>query len=270
MIKECALRLPDQFVGTPIWDYEWDICCVLDGCRVDTFREFHPDAGAYWSVASSSKQWIQRTFRAMPDDESVGYVTANPFSSDVLSNSTVSLAHLHQEPVDHIEEYDIETVAPETLTERALAAWQHHDLDRLIIHYMQPHVPFRSKPGWFSEFVGTGTWGSQAWKQTQDDIFRVRWLEAYRDNLSWVLDDGVGRLQECINATILLTSDHANAAGEWGIYGHPNGVVAPAIRKVPHLVVEAGGSDDKTRDMKAKTWDEKQQRRQLEALGYRS
>jgi len=58
--------------ANPIWEREWDVCCVLDGCRLDLMRELSaaghdalpgPDRGdSLWSVGSQSAEWMDRTF----------------------------------------------------------------------------------------------------------------------------------------------------------------------------------------------------------------
>ena len=63
---------------TSIWDLEWDILCILDGCRVDTFRKYHSDAESYVSVAASSKPWINRTFKNT--HQNIAYISGNPFA----------------------------------------------------------------------------------------------------------------------------------------------------------------------------------------------
>lgn len=45
--------------------------------------------------------------------------------------------------------------------------------------------------------------------------------EAYQENLRLVLAD-VAVLLSNVDAAVTITSDHGNALGEWGVYGHPN------------------------------------------------
>lgn len=77
--------------GSPIWDYEWDVLCILDGCRFDLMVEVM-EADMYpWlpstpdkitSVGGNSPEWLNETFSSSFDDEMqrTGYITANPFS----------------------------------------------------------------------------------------------------------------------------------------------------------------------------------------------
>lgn len=260
-------RVFGRFVsGTPIWDFDWDICTILDGCRADTFREVR-DCDSYQSVAASSKQWLQRTFSDPPDG--VAYITANPFL-DVVD--TDGLAYIHQEGVQDVN--GVETVPPSVLADHAGALWDRRDeygVDRIVVHFMQPHVPFRSRPEWFETFYGTETWGSSRWKGIASGHFgRKEWFDAYRDNLSWVLNQGVYRVAEYVDATIGVTADHGNAAGEWGIYGHPSGVAVPSVRRVPWYVVEGNQSRDMPQvELGGQELTTDATEKQLRALGYR-
>lgn len=251
--------------GTPIWERDWGILCVLDACRADTFREFYPDADSYTSVASTSKYWLERTFGDR-DLGNVGYVTGNPFAAELDADR---FGYFHLEPVAEVA--GVETVGPTALRDRAVTAWRECDLDRLIIHFMQPHVPFRSRPAWFDAFSGSDTWGShRAWAVADGEIDREEWLAAYRDNLSWVLEEGVEPLAELVDATVGVTADHGNAHGEWGLYGHPSGCAIPAVREVPWWTFEARQvcDDFESVSLESAALTSAETEAQLAALGY--
>lgn len=254
--------------GTPIWEFDFDICCLLDGCRVDTFREVYPNASSYWSVGSTSSEWIEYTFSEV-DTDTIAYLSANPFSHKADPDS---FAFFRQERVQETG-YGIETVPPAVLMEQATTLWnerQKHGIEKLIIHFMQPHVPFRSQPEWFEEFGNSKVWGSRRWGDVGGTIPRDKWLAAYRDNLSWVLDTGVKPLANRVDATIGITSDHGNALGEFGIYGHPRSVAVPTTRKVPWMKIEGENNHDTTIGGKISesNLDSSERDAQLEALGY--
>jgi len=267
---ERAHRVPGLAVsGTPVWARDWDVLCVLDGLRVDTARETVGETvGSYRSVGATSREWLARTF-ADRDLEAVGYVTGNPFAAEEID--TDRLAYFHQEPVTETP-FGVETVPPAPLRDRAVAAWRRRDelgIDRLIVHFMQPHVPFRSRPEWFDRFLGTDTWGSSTWERVvTGDIDREAWFAAYRDNLEWVLEDGVDPLCARIDATVGVTADHGNAAGEWGIAGHPQGVAVPAVRRVPWWTRDATRDVERVPAVDLEQSAAVDRERQLEALGY--
>lgn len=254
--------------GVPIWNREWDILAVLDGCRFDTFdEEYDDDVEAIRSVASTSHMWLSKTFDGR-DNSTVAYISGNPYASNLEPNE---FGYFHIEPVE-MTDYGIETVHPRALTERAIYVWRRRvelGIDSLVIHYMQPHVPFRSRPEWFENWSGTEGWGSGVWDELRAGQFgRDEFFEAYKDNLRWCLgEDGLETLRRNCSAQIGITADHGNGAGEWGLYGHPTGGLAPSIRTVPWAAVQ--GEDRETLDPdveEASTGIDAQS--QLEALGY--
>lgn len=260
----CAGR---HLPGEPVWGREWDILCVLDGCRHDTFADVYDgEAGSLWSVASTSQTWIPRTFGGR-DLSTVGYLTGNPYSSRL---PTDEFAYYHAEPVRAVA--GVETVPPRALTRRAIDVWRRRDelgIERLVVHYMQPHAPFRSRPDLTAEYRGTSTWGGTVWRKiARGDVDRDEFMQAYADNLRWVLGgDGIETLKRNADAKIALTADHGNAAGEWGFYGHPKGAPVASVRRVPWATVE--GVDTMGTDPTPQAGsDELDTTRQLSALGY--
>lgn len=269
--------------GTPIWDREWDVLCVLDACRLDLMREVCAD-GAYgflpgedgvdhlWSVASQSAEWMDRTFAPAFRDEMArtAYVSGNPFTGqavewmdeltgEVLPLSAADFGVLYEGWRDQWVHRDISTMPPRPLTDAAIHTWREREslgVDRVLVHYMQPHAPFRSRPGWFYGDADLEGWGSISgeaggvgeglWEKLRNGThdFEAFW-GAYRDNLEWVLED-VSLLVENCDGTVVLTSDHGNGHGEWGVWSHPPGVAVPALRRVPW--VELPGRDRETYD----------------------
>lgn len=250
--------------GELIWDYDWDILCILDGCRLDTFEEVYSgESSSIKSVGSTSPEWIQNTFVDY-DTSNVGYISANPYSAKLDPNQ---FGYFHLVPVE-LTEHDIETVDPTTLTDIAIKKWKSEkDIERLIIHYMQPHVPFRSRPEWFNQKIGSNGWGAEIWRQLRGDINKDDLFEAYQDNLEWVLEEGVKILTESVDATVAISADHGNAAGEWGVYGHPWGCPIKEVRHVPWATINASDKGDHIpSNLETEKYDIEHQ---LEALGYK-
>jgi hypothetical protein len=293
-----------------IWDRDWDVCCLLDGCRVDLMTDVAA-AGAYdflprpedvetlWSVGSQSAEWMARTFdeRHAGEMRRTAYVTGNPFSAqsgeqivavdtEPMPLDAEDFGLLHEAWREEWTDDEISTIPPEPLTEAAIAIWRERErlgIDRVLVHYMQPHTPFRSRPDWFLGTADIEDWGSldddedqptiddvpleEVDEETKElleafdtgaDVGRDPWTRlrdrelpaepfwaAYRDNLEWVLDDVARLLRNC-DGTVALSSDHGNAAGEFGVWSHPPGVHLPALREVPWITVEA--SDEGTLD----------------------
>jgi hypothetical protein len=108
---------------------------------------------------------------------------------------------------------------------------------------MQPHYPFISNPD-LDDGIELDEFANERRRNVWDRL-RAGELErsvvwnAYRENLQIVLED-VELLLENINAeTAVITSDHGNALGEWGIYGHPIHMPIDAIQVVPWVQTKA-------------------------------
>jgi hypothetical protein len=261
--------------ATPIWESDADVVLVLDSCRydlweytvgahnslvrsMDQFGDGMPIASnttSIWSVGSASPEWISNTFANEHREhwENAAYVTANPFSAKEgheIRHLDPDVVPLVDRGLGYLDEVwrdawpmndDLPTVDPATLTERALWAWNERrrlDVDTIVVHYMQPHIPFRGQSEWtdgwdLSGFGTGGGHGKDDWLKLRDgEIGETEFWDAYRDNLRWVLEE-VRRWYELTDANILVTSDHGNGKGEWGQWGHPPGSANPAIRKVP-------------------------------------
>lgn len=266
---------------TLIWERDWDVLCVLDACRVDVLQAaasdhaFLPDPAEFdtiWSVGSQSAEWMDRTFAPEHREEMrrTAYLTGNPFTDKspewmgpvagrALPLDGDDFALLDEAWRDRWIHADISTIPPRPLTDAAIDVWRRRETvgaDRVVVHYMQPHAPFRSRPEWFYGAADLEGWGAISgdegdvgeglWAKLRDGThsFEEFWA-AYRDNLEWVLDD-LSLLVENCDADIVLTADHGNAHGEWGVWSHPPGVSLPALRRVPWVEVE--GRDQHTHD----------------------
>jgi bisphosphoglycerate-independent phosphoglycerate mutase (AlkP superfamily) len=62
--------------------------------------------------------------------------------------------------------------------------------------------------------------------------------KAYQENLELALPQVVRLLGE-LRGKSVVTSDHGNAFGEFGVFGHPGGVYTNSLVKVPWLVTES-------------------------------
>ena len=269
--------------GSSIWDRDWDVLIVLDACRVDLMRElaheysFIGDAenvDARWSVASMSEDWLRRTFATEHADavRETAYVTGNPFTAKI--DLPVDPAEL-DEVWAYAWDDDIRTIPARPLTDRAIATWRNRDdaVDRMVVHYMQPHAPFVGRPdlGEYGSPADFGEGFAHIWPQIGDELPLDEVWAAYRDNLRYVLDDVELLLDNLDADRVVITADHGNGVGEFGVYGHPSDLLVPtAIRRVPWVETAArdtGGHDPETwRESATPTDDDVGDR--LRALGY--
>lgn len=244
-------------VGTNVYERDWDALVILDTCRVDALREVAPeydfveDVDAIWSVGSASAEWIAQTFteRYRSDVEGTALVSANAFTERVLRNrefpetgrgiSFTDWQTLRPEDFDYVDQPwkyadppPVGLTLPRPVTERAISVGRERDPERLVVHYEQPHHPFTARA------IAEGRETLEPWEGEPFDYLKnggdyEKVWNAYLDNLRWVLDE-VELLLENLDADrVVLSADHGNAYGEWGMYMHRYAVPVPTVRRVP-------------------------------------
>lgn len=228
--------------GVNVFERDWDVLVILDACRTDLMDEVADDYDflekyrTHNSVGSNSGQWMRRTFAPEYRDEMArtALVTGNPHSKTCVDGD--DLLYL-DEVWRYAWEDESELFRANYITDRAITA--HRDLqpDRMIVHYMQPHLPF------IPHFEGFETKLHETWLNQWRDVRvgkaskEVMWCQ-YRDNLHYVLEY-VQVLLDSIDAeTVVVSADHGEAVGEWGIYGH-EGIPLRALREVPWIETSA-------------------------------
>ena len=235
--------------GENVFTSDWDLCVILDACRYDLLLEvagkysFLSDPTSKISVDSKTDAWTRKTFSRADVShlENTTYVTANPFSRQISEP-----ANLHS--IDHVWQYgwdnDNGTVLSRIVTDRAISASRNGSQDSLLVHYLQPHIPF--VPWEENTPLGRGNFGLDG-RGTKDTWLRLRDSEltakevwdGYRQNLRHVLDE-VALLLNNVNAkSTVITFDHGNGLGEWGIFGYPIHTPFDRIRKVPWVETKA-------------------------------
>lgn len=266
-------------IGENIFDTDWDLCIVLDACRVDALRkvsveyEFIDTVDKRISLGSSSKEWMVNTFRSDRQDDvsETVYLTGNGWAQQILScdpqfatwtitrdtfahdNSlvekllyrpTVTADDFHDvvyQPLSNMN--GIEGFDAEQLTDLAIQSGREDDAERVLVHYMQPHAPFLHR-------VGSDEPPSDIDQEPitllQNGYDRGPIWEGYLDNLRYVLDY-VEILLENFDGDVLITADHGEMMYGGLLSGHGEGILHPALRFVPW--VELTATDKMTRDV---------------------
>ncbi|MFB6178663.1 MAG: hypothetical protein ABEI77_02935 [Halorientalis sp.] len=245
----------------PLVTRDWDNVLLLDACRYDLFAEVlaeNPLPGTLSkrrSAQSGTPGYLAKNF-AGEQFHDVVYVTANPYVNTELPDDTFhAVDPVWQDGWDD----EARTVRPEVVRDRALAAAEDYPEKRLIVHFNQPHIPFIGERTIESR-------GMSAIRETAlgndgpDPASRARtpfeqlgagevthdavWA-AYRSNLeaAW---ESVRTLLETFEGLTAVTADHGNAMGErtWPfpirVYGHPLGILIPALTDVPWYTHQHG------------------------------
>lgn len=255
--------------GTNIFDRDWDLLLVMDACRVDAMREVAPEydfidnVDAIWSVGSSSHEWITQTFHQRHADKinNTAHISTNPFAPRTFVDgrtppykSRVDFGSFAWDPVSveqfaYFEQISLDktsysgTLPPNVLTDRVIDVGRDREYDRTVAHYFQPHVPFLSRPDDPTEEPIFAIEKPYHEYERGEMTYEELW-DAYLENLRVGLDS-VGVLLENFDAEkVVITADHGQLIGEFGLTGHPPGIPHPALKRVPW--VETSASDDRT------------------------
>lgn len=278
-------------VGRSIFDHadDWDICIVLDSCRVDAMRAHAPDewgrVGRAWSRGSITTEWVTQTFRP-PHEALIGETTllsANPHTSTVLDDgqwltdasaapvSYPSNPAVGRDAFDAVHNLwqthadDHHAVPPETMADATIQVYR-DGADRVVSHWLQPHEPFIADD---ADLIGGRATETSVWQAVEDgraDPAEV--VQSYRANLAAALDQAQ-RVLDGVDAEVLITADHGNLFGELGQWGHPFGMLHPAVRRVPWITLSGTPTPGVTPSITLSRTADSDVTRQLEALGYR-
>ncbi|MFC3959051.1 hypothetical protein [Halovivax cerinus] len=284
--------------GTNVFDREWDVLVILDTCRVDALASVASEypfldesaVDSIWSVGSGSSEWIASTFREEYREtiRDTAYISANGFAQRVLVDGerpddgrgwswsnwqTVDANTLHSldQPWLYTPDHPEWHTEPRPVTERAIDTWRTDTPDRMILHYSQPHHPYAAN----ARAEGRDElyrFEAEPFRALREGHDREPIWTAYLDQLREVLDDVALLLENLDAETVVISADHGEAFGEWGVlYKHPLGVLHPSIRRVPW--VETAGTDTGTYEPTLEPTtdrDEAEEKAiaQLEKLGY--
>lgn len=283
VLKHLQPRLKRLKFGPTPFEYDWDLLVVLDTCRADALQEvaheydWLPDEiPATRSCSSWSKDWMVKSFTDEWADEMArtAHVSWNPFTDHVLDPDDWLL--LDQVWKSTWNE-DRGFLPPRPVTENAIAAHREHQPERMIVHYQQPHAPYRTietEPIQREQLGEIDAGRHTVWDRIldpADPLTRDDAWDGMIDNLRWALDE-VELLLENVDAPdVLLTADHGEGFGEWMVWGHGPGMPFPKLITVPGVRLSATdtGSLQPTAgaDSAADTADDAVEER-LKALGY--
>jgi len=254
-------------LGTQIYDEDWELLVILDACRVDVLEsvadeyEFIQSVDSRWSIGSHSHEWLSKTFsqRYSADISETAYITGNGHTQETFvdhdypPDETVPFCRpdwnvVGLEDFGHIDmlwETAHESalgVPPRAITDQTVKTSRESECERVIAHYMQPHIPYIA--GAIEEDREPTEVEVGGWKLLETgDADRGEVWDLYEENLRLVLDE-VELLLENVDAEqVVITADHGNAFGEYTIYGHPEGMLLPCVKQVPWVVTSASDTN---------------------------
>lgn len=292
-------------IGTNVFDQDWDMLIVLDTARVDALEkvqdeyDFITNVDSIWSVGGASAEWLARTFDTAHTDQiqKTAFLSAQGHVQTILDTKlqyenrrNLPFKLLRLMPSTDINQlgkveyfHKFETVGeegpfghkegntpPRYVTDRGVAIGREYDFDRLMLQYHQPHTP------WFSEALKQGRdleYHERDWWNYYYETGDIESIwEAYMSDLRYVLDEIEILLQNVDAKRVVITSDHGEAFGEYGVLGHHVGSLHPKVRKVPWI--ETSATDTNTHSPAIEEPDDSRMSRkkideQLSALGYK-
>ncbi|KAB1188439.1 MULTISPECIES: hypothetical protein [Haloferax] len=250
-------------VGTNVFDEDWDVLVILDACRPDVLKdvadeyEFIDDVETKWSVGSHSHEWMVQTFRTKYAEQigNTAYISGNGHTHETFvdrefpPDESVPFCWPKWDVVDESAFFELDMVwerahqgklgvPPRAITDRTIEVHRESDPDRIIAHYMQPHIPYIA--GALAEDREPTEVEAKGWKLLESgEADRDEVWNLYEDTLRLVLDE-VELLLENVDADdVCITADHGNAFGEYSFYGHPEGSPLRVIKTVPWVRTSA-------------------------------
>ena len=246
-----------------VLEREWDVLIILDACRVDLLEEVsdeyeflpEPPYDTIWSAGSYSEGWLRENFTGtqartyQEQMKTLAHISGNPFTSELFEGDEFAV-------LDEVWEYgwDDENgyIPPDVITDRAITYHRENMPQQMLVHYMQPHSPFISDKN-TGYHIDTNHFASPTgavsqrtpWELLRDgNISQEECWEAYKDTLQVGLDS-VEVLLNSIDANrVIISADHGNAVGEWGVYGHPRNIPLAPLRQVPWVEVSAENTEE--------------------------
>jgi hypothetical protein len=264
-----------------IFEFEWELLIIVDACRFDLMGEILNERDTSYvdkinsirSVESATAPWMQKTFTSEYESEMEDtiYVCGNPYSHKKLEDSDFDLL---DEVWTYAWDESLGTLPARPVTDRAIELSRSHNPSRLIVHYMQPHCPFidhmdisrRKGPDEF----GGGYSGPDVWQRLKmGEVTKEEVWAGYRDNLRYVMDEIEILIKNVPVDGAVLTSDHGNSFGEWGVYGHPWRMPLSCLLNVPWITLSTKDTGEYQPEVEVESESSVDIEDRLKALGYR-
>lgn len=228
---------------------KWDLLIILDACRLDTFQKVNWIEGELdiLKTGSSTVDYFRKFFsegaivsgQLLVKQLDIVYISANPWINMQFEKTFKVVRTVWDYGWDYVNF----TVHPATMSSETFRTVEKYPKGRIISHWLQPHHPFIGEfqlgiPDAPSNCPHGGA-GGNVWREFQrGKISKEDFIKAYESNLEFALKYVEPIVRELSKKKkIIITSDHGNVFGEYGLYGHPNGYDYPELTEVPWLVI---------------------------------
>jgi len=249
--------LQTRYINSKKWDY----LVILDACRYDAFEKYvwkYMDGKLMRAISPGgyTRKWFKRTW--IKNYKDIVYISANPA---IMEKDLLAISRKFFRIVKVWERYwskTVHTVPPWNMNKAVL-----HELKimrirkrlgissikRIVIHYIQPHFPYIAGPINFNKLCSFYINSNinirisravlmhllNVLKDVKkvNEILRI----SYEENLKLVLKF-VAELISYLQGKVVITSDHGELLGEYGLYFHPINAYIPELRHVPLFIVK--------------------------------
>lgn len=232
-----------------VFKEDWDNLLLLDACRYDAFEyalsEFNlpGELGSNYSRGASTMEFLKANMSGQDLTDTV-YVTATSmlYRMMVLQNEIEHNLHAVIDVWEDAIDLGEWGVHPERVAERVLEINREYPNKRLVVHFIQPHIPFIGEFG-RERFKDDLIW--QKKRQGELGAADEELWRAYMENLYAVLPS-VKKLLTELSGKSVVTADHGQLIGDHGFpvpfkeYGHPEGIYCDTLVKVPWHVYQNG------------------------------
>lgn len=277
--------------GFDVMNADWDVLLLLDAARYDIMSEVATDLPSIErkvTRAVGSLEFMEYQYMGRQLHDTV-YVTSNPYVSRIESDVFYAV---DDSPLQEHWDPERGTVYPSDVSRVAKQAAEEYPDKRLVVHYMQPHLPPIGPTGdrLHEEFSLLGyhpnrgddegedprTEGMNLFSACRQGLVSNEDLRTtYRESLEIVFDEAK-EVAEAITGRAVVSADHGEHLGERllpgfpELYSHGNPVLSPEQCFVPWAVLKDGDRREVTteRPREEDRIDEVRANRQLRALGY--
>ena len=221
---------------TNFLDKEWDYAIVLDSCRYDIFKQYNDINGKLSKIISPGSHTIDWIKKCMikPYQNTILLSSSPHFSPQKLKQYKVDKCFYKIQPLwDYRYDDELETIPPNNFKEPFYVTKQLNPDKRIILWLMQPHRPFiNGDTSWSDYHRLKDEKGQDATQKTIDKS-----IHGYINNLNIALLT-IKSLLPKMKGKVIITADHGNLFGEYGIFLHPRMIYVPELVEVPYLEIE--------------------------------
>lgn len=212
--------------GTNIVEKDWRNLIILDGGRRDILEDIlETEVSSIISKNSSSLDWLKENFQ--DEHKDIVMVTGNPYIHKFSDREPEEIFCAVYDAWEY--NYDDVFLEPEAVNAALRDAKSKYPDKRFIIHYMQPHFPHENQ-----QDITKDLWNKfRLGERSEEDLRNI-----YGENYEYVIEKGVLEALQKLEGKTIISADHGQLLGEYGLYGHPSHLKVKELVEVPWIESE--------------------------------